>query len=447
MRRLLLLVVVPGLAIALGACERPFVDVARPDARVVAPDLSEVQTEDTIVLEVEASSFRTIDRVEVNGTPMAFAGTENRWMAEVALLRGLNRLVLTTHDTGGTVAMDTTWAVYLPFRFAPTGPSLPEPRGGHTLTFLPDGTLLAAGGAPDVRAEARRDAFILPPGGRAFSMIPAPMLAARTGHTATPLPDGRVLFVGGSSTEDLAAVRDLVETVEVFDPATQRFEVLPVVGQPIRRAYHTALLRTAGDALLLDLFGGRGDIRYEPTPRLGTRDDLRTFQVFPDSLVALNSLRSAPFLPAALWGHTLSSLAFFGPDLQGQYLVEGTFFDAGVVDSVGYVVDYSRPPELFFRGAPALPSPRIRHAAVPVADLLGFFGGYQGTPTSALARTEFYSPTARRFFRLPQPERSIKRFGHAATNLSAQRILLVGGFAPDGTAFTAAELFETGTMN
>ena len=47
-----------------------------------------------------------------------------------------------------------------------------------------------------------------------------------------------------------------------------------------------------GTGVFVDLYGGRGDIRYGADPRLGTRRDLRTFETNLDTVVDL--LASVP---------------------------------------------------------------------------------------------------------------------------------------------------------
>lgn len=86
----------------------------------------------------------------------------------------------------------------------------------HTATALPDGRVLIAGGfdriepmaeCPDGSpAEARcfslvatGDGFVFDPTSGRFHRLGRSMLQPRAGHTATPLPGGRVLLAGGAS--------------------------------------------------------------------------------------------------------------------------------------------------------------------------------------------------------------------------------------------------------
>lgn len=92
--------------------------------------------------------------------------------------------------------------------WTPTSP-MAEPRVDHTLTLLPDGRVLAAGGElllADPQAQASETVVlatteIFDPSSNSWS--PGPDLEeARMHHAAALLRDGRVLFIGGVSIED-----------------------------------------------------------------------------------------------------------------------------------------------------------------------------------------------------------------------------------------------------
>ncbi len=430
------------LVLVLSACERPFVEVSTPGIEIVEPDFSTVFVDARIAISVSASSFRPIQEVRLNNVRMAFDANRNLWDAEADLRRGLNTFVVEAFDVDGVVGVDTAYAVHLPFLFTLSAPRLPVGRGGHTATVLRNGNLIVIGGAETAGGPAQDDAFLLLASGATFEVLNADLNVARTGHTATVLPDGRVLILGGSRTDNLVSVEDLVETVEVFNPVTSTFDSLAFDGQPIRRALHTAVLRNTSGGVFIDLYGGRGDIRYGTDPRLGTRRDLRTFELVGDTLFALNTLNSAPFLEAAISGHTETRIQ------GGIYLVFGTFFDAQFMDEASFRIDYNAPVGLLVTDAPPMLTPRTRHAAGTLGNrLMILFGGRQALPTDILTQTEIYSDDASRFFRLPNSQQTVKRFGHTATNLSSQRILLVGGFAADGNSLTASEFFVVTPAN
>src|SRR5262245_7501192 len=67
---------------------------------------------------------------------------------------------------------------------------LTSPREGHTATILPNGKVLVAGGNPNATAE-----LYDPTTGTWTPTLP--MASPRRDHTATLLPNGKVLIVGG----------------------------------------------------------------------------------------------------------------------------------------------------------------------------------------------------------------------------------------------------------
>ncbi|MEM1250240.1 MAG: hypothetical protein AAGK22_27985 [Acidobacteriota bacterium] len=112
------------------------------------------------------------------------------------------------------------------------GPDMLEARRGHTATLLPNGELLVVGGTATPSAE------IYSPTSESWRPTAAPAVA-RTLHTATLLRDGRV-FVAGGSTDG---------RVEIYDPATSSWSV--VSGSNVVRVLHTSTLLPDGRVLLL----------------------------------------------------------------------------------------------------------------------------------------------------------------------------------------------------
>ncbi len=90
-----------------------------------------------------------------------------------------------------------------------------------------------------------------------------PVSHLRTGHTLTLLPDGRVLAAGGIDPGDpseYSAEQNLIATTEIYDPATDSWTLGPDLSEP--RFEHTATLLPDGRVLLI---GGIGQEK-EPNP-------------------------------------------------------------------------------------------------------------------------------------------------------------------------------------
>jgi hypothetical protein len=131
--------------------------------------------------------------------------------------------------------------------FSFTG-SMTVARHGHTASRLPDGRVLIVGGDRD--ASVSSTAEIFDPASGTFSTVASALAVARIHHAAASLADGRVLIFGGESGESL--VRG---TVEVFNPATLSFSLYARMAMPRVRATATSV--TAGvHAGKVLVFGG-----------------------------------------------------------------------------------------------------------------------------------------------------------------------------------------------
>ena len=109
-----------------------------------------------------------------------------------------------------------------PGTFSLTG-SLAQPRAEHTATLLPDGRVLVVGGF-DVRQQdsSTSTAEIWDPDTDTFSLTGS-LAEPRKSHTATLLPDGRVLVVGGHGDDDAEGTATTITSAEVWDPSTGAF--------------------------------------------------------------------------------------------------------------------------------------------------------------------------------------------------------------------------------
>jgi RHS repeat-associated protein len=180
--------------------------------------------------------------------------------------------------------------------------------GGQSATRLPDGRWLLLGGeAPGSVLGAAQI------GGEDGSVTPLAtgLVTPRAWHSATVLPDGTVLVLGG-----VGAAGDDLDAAELFDPATESFQPIAVAGLT-RRSHHTATLLTDGTLLLA---GGR-------SPGGARRDaeivDLHATAAtaIPRPLTSARRDHSATLLPdgtVVLWG---------GRDGHGDPRDDGDLFD------------------------------------------------------------------------------------------------------------------------
>jgi Galactose oxidase, central domain len=130
--------------------------------------------------------------------------------------------------------------------------SMIERRVGHTATLLPDGRVLVAGGSISRSLASADSAELYDPRSGTWT-VTGNMIHARVGHTATLLPDGRVLVAGGSS-RDTGFRSDLVAPAELYDPRSGTWSATASM-QGVRRD-HTATLLSDGTVLVA---GGSDD--------------------------------------------------------------------------------------------------------------------------------------------------------------------------------------------
>ncbi|XYH98162.1 kelch repeat-containing protein [Sorangium sp. So ce1128] len=175
------------------------------------------------------------DRWTFTGTgPMQIARAEH----EAVRLRSGKVLVTGGFNSIGSLA---SAELYDPDTgdWTPTA-SMCQGRRHHTMTLLPDGEVLVAGGVKDIDSGLASAERYDPEAGR--WTCAAPMTHARAGHTATPMPDGLVLVAGGPSA-----------TAERYDPAVDTW----IATSPMEhaRSGHTATLLRSGEVLVA---GGQG---------------------------------------------------------------------------------------------------------------------------------------------------------------------------------------------
>lgn len=153
---------------------------------------------------------------------------------------------------GGAVDSSTTADLYAPGgTWSATG-NMSTVRFGHTATLLPSGRVLVAGGSM-----LAKQAEVYDPSSGEWSAT-GPMKYARAGHTATLLPDGRVLVVGGydSLYGPYPPPYDTGTQIgnELYDPATKTW--LAAAGMSMRRWKHTATLLPDGRVIVMGGYSG-----------------------------------------------------------------------------------------------------------------------------------------------------------------------------------------------
>jgi WD40 repeat protein len=270
-------------------------------------------------------------------------------------------------------------------------------RAAHTATLLPDGNVLIAGGfREEGTAEiAIASAEIYSPETNTFTPT-GDLNEARSGHTATVLPDGKVLIVGGWG------VRQRTATAELYDPQTGTFTVTASMLGP--RAGMTATLLQDGRVLIAGGDSARNSFQwvaeiYDP----GT-----------------NTFTPAGSLNSGRFAHTATLLK------DGAVLVVGgSSGDDGVLSSA----EIYDPTTGQFTFTGSLSQVRYKHAAVllPDGNVLVLGGSNQDDWQGKYTSAEIYDAQAGAFTSAPDLNNERFKLAEAAVLLNNGNVLVGGG--------------------
>ena len=222
------------------------------------------------------------------------------------------------------------------------------------------------------------------------------LTAPRIFHTATLLPDGRVLLAGGS---------DAGATAELFDPTIAAF--FPAGSMLTTRTLHSATLLNNGQVLIAGGVGSGASAElfdpatgiFTPTGSLITARSNHTATLLPDGHVLLAGGTGADGLPRA-------TAERYDP-------LTGTFAATGSLTSV-----------------------RTFHRATILTNgQVLLTGGAEDATT-----TELYDPATEIF--TPASNMTEARSNHTATLLSTGQVLIAGGAGEGGRTLSSAELFD-----
>lgn len=328
--------------------------------------------------------------------------------------------------------------------FAGTG-GLGSARTSHTSTLLPNGKVLIAGGADGSGVVAASRLY--DPTTGVFTATGS-LLVPRAYHTATLLQSGKVLIVGGRDVPGNA-----IASTDLYDPATGTFS--PSGSLITARVDHTATLLPNGRVLVSGGFDNIGNYlssaelyilgngSFAATGSMSGARVNHTATLLPNSkvLIAAGENATGPVASAELYDFSLGTFTPTGSPIAGRSSHTATLLPNGKVLMTGGNTTaelYDAEQGTFTAtGSPA--SLRRFHTATLLADgQVLVTGGANGS--TYLASAELYDP-ARRIFTSVSNLGSA-RASHTATLLTNGKVLLSGGSLSATVHLSSAELYD-----
>jgi hypothetical protein len=329
-----------------------------------------------------------------------------------------------------------------------------SPRASHTATLLQDGRVLIAGGVNESCCSPSdpplASAEIYDPATPSLTTSAVNMTTGRAGHTATLLPDGRVLIVGGDSSNG---------TAEFYDPSTGKFAatgslLLPQIGFNATLLSNGKVLITGTDAELFDPSTGQFTSAgpYVASLTGAFTANASTSTLLPDGTVLFAREPAAQIYNPAAATFSLSGsmyVSFSGNQVAPDYvdgqtatlLLNGTVLVAGGANedlSIFNSTELYNPASGIFTPAASMLRPREDHTATLLPDGTVLMAGglsYRCDGNSCFfsgseSGMELYDPAKGAFSYAGYM--LYPRVSHTATLLNTGDVLIAGGDAWGG---------------
>ncbi len=335
-----------------------------------------------------------------------------------------------------------------PFTFDTTA-SLNTARNFHTATLLPNGKVLVAGGV-DSSGNPSVSAELYDPASGTWTATGS-LNTARYEPTATLLPNGKVLVAGGFGTSSY------LTSAELYDPASGSWTATGSLNTA--RYQHTATLLPNGKVLVAGGYNGSyltGAELYDPasgtwtaTGSLNTARYEHTATLLPNGKVLVaggsngSALTSAELYDPASgsWTATasLNTARFYHTTTllpNGKVLVAGGFLTSGALTSA----ELYDPASGTWTATGSLNTGRYEHTATLLPNGKVLVGGGIDSSVNPSVSAELYDPASGTW--TATASLNTARYIHTATLLPNGKVLVAGG--KNSSALTSAELYDIG---
>ncbi|TAG83578.1 MAG: hypothetical protein EAZ24_02890, partial [Burkholderiales bacterium] len=300
-----------------------------------------------------------------------------------------------------------------------------ERRFNHTATALPNGDIVIAGGRtarvsglsvlPDSLGSTEIFRFAT------FTMSPAGSLRdARSNHSATLVPSGKLMLMGGV---DVAGVPIYRSSVEIYDPAVDTWSLAPSL--PTARANHTATLMPTGAVIAV---GGR----ESASAVTATTSHVRPSTISNGTFATTNNCG-------------------IGDSSAASILTDGRILITGVSAGSANTSVHAFTPSTSFCDTASIASMNERrrhHTATVLPTGRVLVVGGRNPPSEPIDSAELYDPATNAWTLIDAKMRH-GRSGHTATLLADGRVFVSGGLATNqsgGTSFDEPEIFDPATQ-
>lgn len=272
------------------------------------------------------------------------------------------------------------------------GTPMLEPRSGHTATLLPDGKVLIAGGMRR-NQDFYKSAELYDPGTGKFQPT-GDMSIGRVGQIAVLLRSGKVLVAGGW------VGHGGTDSAELYDPATGKFTAISRM--TARRGRPSATLLRNGDVLIA---GGEEN----------DNESLPSAEIFRAATLSFQS--TGPMHHARV-SHTATLLN------DGRVLIAG-----GYGDSVSSSAELYDPKAGSFTETGSLATARCKHTAgvLPDGSVLIAGGSDNRGWNGNLSSAEIYDSKTGRFSAASSLISSRFKLPEEAVALASGKVLIAGG--------------------